>query len=427
MQIKRLVYLDIFRGFMILIMIMMHPLMGLVYNSEPGALDKMSLWVLMLCTPLAIVTTWAPVFAFTSGTANAYVMYSALKKKEQEHGQLNKMFFRGLLNGLMLYLFAILSMTFLHHSMEFNGKWQHTLLTGYLVHGEEISFSPEFLFFNDTLSLLSITGILTTILLCLLWRNGGYRNHLRTYLAVCGVIVLILMTSGWLHTRYDSVFYSFLDEKRWFAAFGLKCLIGPRFSPVPFMVYALFGVIFGMGFANNASLQWFRKMGYGTGLLFLVLFAIGTVKTGFRYIELTWSTVPMKIHFLDIGLIIITATVLMELSEFSSDAFRKKFEYWTTTLRRFGRVSLSIFLSEILISVFIYKMFLYLWGADTFPRHPAAVIPFLCIILLFWTYVVKVWEKHGYKYGIEWLLIQLNEKLVGHTSRRLATLNEEKS
>jgi len=419
MQRKRFVYLDVFRGFIIFIMLLVHPLVGLMYGSDPGALNTVSIWVLVLCAPFAIVTTWAPVFALTSGTANAYVMFMMLKDAEHDPVQARRLLFRGLLNGVMLYLFSVMSMSFLHHSMEFNGKWHHTLLTGYMVRGAMPSFSPEFLFFNDALAFLSVTGILTTILLHLLWRNGGIEKLWRTYIVVGGLAIAMLLASAWLHDRLDVLFFHCLDEKRWLSAFALKSFIGPRFSPVPFTAYALAGALFGVGLANGAGPATFRRFGYGSGLVLLALFAVEAARTGFHFVELTWNTVPTKIHFLDMGLIVIVATLLLDLSEFRSSGCRGKLMRWTVILQRFGRVSLSIFLTETFVSVLLLKAYLPLWGTDVFPRQPQAIVPFLAIVVLLWACIVSVWERYGYRYGIEWLLIWLNQKLVGHASERL--------
>lgn len=407
---------------MIVVILLMHPLMGLVFRSDPGAMDTMKLWVLLLCSPLAIVTTWAPVFAFTSGTANAYVMFSTMKTGNNRPGHIRKMLMRGWLNGGMLYLFSMISMTFLHHSMEFNGKWQHTLLTGYLVRGIPSSFSPEFLFFNDALAMLSVTGIVTTGLLCLLLYRGGAGNTRRNYSVTGGLAALIILSSAWLHGRLDGVFFQCLDEHRWGMAFVLKCLIGPRFSPMPILAYALFGVIFGIGLANGVGRQWFRRLGYGLGGVFLALFAMDATFTGFRLVELTWGTLPMKVHFLDMGLILIVATILLELSELSPQSCQETFARRTRILQRLGRVSLSIFMAEVLVSVFIMKVYLAVLGMHAIPRQPQGMLPFLAIIVAFWVCAVSLWERVDYRYGVEWFLIWINKMLLGHTSLRLKTV-----
>ena len=422
MQRTRLIYLDAFRGFIIFLMMWIHPLVGIIFSSDPGAIDEIRPWVLICLAPLAILTSWAPVFVLTSGTANAYVMYTALKNHAAQPNMpspLKKMLLRGLLNGGMLCLFSVVNMAFLHHATHFNGTFQHTLLTGWLMTGAVQPFSVQLLFFNDALAMIGITGILTTLLLCLLWRGKGFEKQRRNYGIVASVALLWILASPLLHLCFDGAFFRCLDEERWFAALALKCFIGPRFSPFPMAAYGFFGVLFGLALGEGLELRWFRRFGYGAGGAFLALFAGTVAIQGFRYVEFTWHTVPMKIHLLDMGLILLVATLLLEISRFRSAACHERFARWTVTLRRLGRVSLSIFLAETLVSVLMAKLYLALLGTAVFPRQPLAIVPFLTVTILFWVGVSRVWERHGFKYGLEWLLVLLNRKLVGHRSLRL--------
>lgn len=382
-------------------------------------MNEISVWVLLLCSPLAILATWAPVFVIASGTANAYVMYSTLARPGAGPEQFRRLLFRGLLNGVMLYLFSMFSMTFLHLPMEFNGKFHYSLLTGYLTTGQLPDFSLDFLFFNDALAMLGVTGIFTTLLLCALWRGEGVRRVRRTYWVLGGTAALIIVLSPWLHGQLDDAFYRCLNEHRWGKALLLKCLIGPRFSPIPLAAYSLFGAVFGTGLANGADLRWFRRYGYGAGLGFLALFAGTAMFQGFHFIELTMNAIPMKIHFLDMGLILIAATMLLEISEFRDPVRQERFARRTRILQRFGRVSLSIFLSETLVAVLFMKPYLALWGVSVFPRQPQVTLPFLAFLVLFWAGVARIWERYEYKYGVEWFLVWLNGKLIGYKSLRL--------
>lgn len=420
---RRLIYLDAFRGFIVFIMIAIHPLVGFVYYGDAGSLKNASMWVSLLCAPLAIIATWAPVFVVASGTANAYVMFGLLKGRGGQ-APLGRVMSRGLLNGAVLCLLSLLNMSSLHHAIRFNGKFSHTLLTGYLMQGTWPPFSPELLFFNDALGLLGVTGIFTTVVLCTLWRRGGIERVHRTYWALGGIAALLIALSPLLHAWLDPVFYRCLDERHWLVAWPLKWTIGPRLSPVPLSAYALFGAIFGVALADGADLSWFRRVGYGTGIVLLVLFAGMSSVMGFHLSELALDTLPLKVHFLDMGLIALTSTLLLEWSEFRGAASRDRFAWWTGFLRRLGRVPLTVFMTETVISILLLKPYLALLGAETLPRQPQAIVPFIAIVLAFWAAAVHVWERYGYRYGFEWLLVWLNEKLVGHRSQRLRTASD---
>jgi len=88
-----------------------------------------------------------------------------------------------------------------------------------------------------------------------------------------------------------------------------------------------------------------------------------------------------------------------------------KREWWmkhTTALRRISMVALTIFLLEGPVAVSLGRIYMWAIGSPAeFPKNPLYIIPFIVLVLAFWYGVVKVWEKFGFKYGAEWLSIQI--------------------
>ena len=71
---KRLLFLDILRGFFIIWVLLVHGISQLILHLDSGVMTQVPEWALVVITPFIVMSTWAPIFALVSGAANAYSM-----------------------------------------------------------------------------------------------------------------------------------------------------------------------------------------------------------------------------------------------------------------------------------------------------------------------------------------------------------------
>lgn len=420
---RRLLYADALRGFFILYIVWVHALNAVVYNNDTNAVNSVHPLVFLLLAPLAILATWAPIFPMISGSVNAYAMHNAMKdvRGQESDAALNRIFRGALTNNVILYLMSVLNMTLFHHSMEFNGAFRHTLLTGSLHYGAVHPYSAQLLFYNDALATVAVSGIVVSVALYFLWRNGGYAKTSRNFFVLTFLGLGWVFVSPFLHARLDAPFYAALDHRHWLTALGLKFITGPNQSPFPNVAYGLFGTIFGLAVSHGTSLRQIRRYGYGLGAGFLTLSALLIATQGLQVIELTYHTFPIKLHFMNLGLMLCLTTFLIDKMEYQSEARRAVVARRTTLLRRVGMVALTVFLLEGVVSILLSKLYIPLWSSTgVFPKSPVAVILFLALLLAFWNVVLYLWEKAGFRYGFEWLSVQIVGKVRGRRSARLS-------
>ena len=62
-DMKRLLYLDVLRGFMICYVIFIHALIFRVFDADYGYLNLLPPWVIVLLSPLLIIGMWGSIFA----------------------------------------------------------------------------------------------------------------------------------------------------------------------------------------------------------------------------------------------------------------------------------------------------------------------------------------------------------------------------
>lgn len=410
------------RGLGILGVVFVHGLASVVFGNEAGLVAGFNPALIICLAPVALLFTWAPMFAMISGTANAYVMHGAMLRYEREGGAkspLNDLLARGVVNSVSLYVLSILNMTFLHHSMEFNGAFRHTLLTSSLQHGEIAPFSLQLLFYNDALALIATSGLVTTVTLWLLWRGGGFQRVRRNFVALGLMAACWMAVSPWLHHRLDGVFYNALDNNAYLLAFGLKSVIGPNQAPFPNVAFGLCGALFGLALARQVEPGRIRRTGYAASALCLTAGVTIIAFQGVRVEELVQHTFPIKLHLLNLGIMLAVTTVVVDKIECGPQARREAFARWTVFLRRAGAVTLTIFLLEGVVAVTIGRAFIYMAGTESFPRQAVFVVPFLLSLWVFWDVALRQWERWHFRFGFEWLVVGINAMLRGRRSLRL--------
>ncbi len=420
---RRLLYLDVLRGFFILYLVWLHAFTAIVFGNDPQTVNTVSPWIFIILAPLAILATWAPIFALISGTANAYMMYSAVRsavETEKRQQVLRQLFYRGLVVSGLLYFFSLLNMAFMHQSMEFNGAFRHTLLTSTLLAGKIHPFSAQLLFYNDALALIATTGLVSTVVLYALWSKGGFVWKRRNYWVLTGLALGIFALSPVLHGWWDQSFYSALDQGHYLKAGILKLFIGPNQSPFPNVSFGLFGVLFGIALAQKAPVARIRRFGYGFAALFLLTGIVLITQQGVKVIELTSHTFPIKLHCINMALMLTVCTILITRFEYASPEKRRRFALWTVPLRRVGMAALTVFLLEGTVSVLISKIYLVFWNTpDSFPRNPVAIGGFILCLFLFWHLALRLWERYDFKYSFEWLVVHCVARVRGRRSSRL--------
>lgn len=420
---RRLLYLDMLRGFFVLYVVWLHALNAIVYGNNANSVNDVNPWIFVFLAPLAILATWAPIFTMISGTANAYAMHNAMKTPAisgNSGAALRRLLLASITNSAIIYLMSIMNMLFFHHSMEFNGQFRHTLITSSLQHGALQPYSVQLLFYNDALSTIALSGLVVSVTLYFLWRNGGYQERQRNFTVLTGMALTWLFISPVLHQALDGVFSDALNQGRWGTALVLKFVVGPNQSPFPNVAYALFGAIFGIALSEGVDIRIIRRYGYGMASAFLMLGGAIIARQGVHIIELTYPTFPAKLHYINLGLMMGVATFLIEHMEYSDAAKRARLARRTMLLRRVGMLALTVFLLEGVFSVIASKPYMWLWGnADIFPKNPVAIIVFLAFLLTFWNVALIRWEKYHFRFGFEWLIVNIVGTIRGRKSIRL--------
>lgn len=418
---RRLIVLDVLRGFFILYVICIHGFTGVVYGNHAENLENIPLWQIIAFSPFLLISTWAPIFVVISGIAQAYVLSGLiLQKKAAKKMSLRNFFGGALVTSVFLYLLSLMNMALFHHPMDYAEKFRYTFITGALHRQEWLPFDLHLVFYNDALAMIAVNGLILTAMLYVLWKLNCLQRIRRAAMVLSGAAAVIFFLSPILHDKLDPLFFAALDERRIGLALFLKLFVGVGFSTFPYAAYGLIGMILGLFLAKRKEAKWLRRDGYGAAAAMLATGVVLMGMTGFEPKEVIHHPYPFKMQLIVLGTILLTCIWLILRLEYCTEEQQAKRARKTLWLRRFGLLALTIFCCESVFSMALSIGYRKLFGyGEVFPKNPAHIIFFIVINVLFWAFVLKRWEKINFKYSIEWWISRIAGIVRGRPSVRL--------
>ncbi|MHA1520307.1 MAG: hypothetical protein ACTSRK_09000 [Promethearchaeota archaeon] len=462
---RRLLYLDSYRGFAAFTIIIAHAFSHIMFwDYELIPLDEVYLWLIIMLAPFVLFATCAPVFVLISSTALAYNLHQAVDKYRIQNLQslqnnskilirkttLWSKFRSSIIGFLLLFLASILHVSLFHYGMNWNGSIQRTLVTGSLEIGEFMWTDFQILFQTDAVGLIALNGLVCSGILLLLWRKNGYQKSKRNYIILGTLVVVWFLLSVLLHFWFDPIFFEALNAGQYLKVFLMKIFIGPPQSSFPNLAYGFLGLFFGIGFAEKKSRTFFRRLGYGSSAVFMSAAGIYILVNGLNLDPASFgSFLPVEIQFLDLGYILLIQMIFMEILEFRTShkmvgveeeksegarverkeerkeerneekkVKKKRKINLTQVLKRFGDITMTIYIFESLLCVLNLKWYMPLWRiipsftGDLY----AQVFGFVGLELILWLIIAKLWKKKGYMFSIEWWIVKLRKSIIQRES-----------
>lgn len=411
---KRLIFLDYLRGLLIFMMITYHAVIYCVFEGIQNAIDIIPDKIMPFLLPLLLLLTWAALFAMLSGIAKSFNIYRQITSgNENINSMLKQSLWRGLFIILLHYFYLGLIG---HFQKNFEGEAVRSLLIGSLEVGAWRLLDLDILFFVDALFMTSTSGILVSVLLWLLWQKNGIQKSRRNFLVLIGIACVWLFLSPLAHDLLGPVFYTWMANGQYGIGISLSIFVGPRHSLFPYFSFALFGAVFGMMLGNKVSKGTIRKFGFGFGVFFIALAGIFIGINGMP--QLTTAILPFTMYTLNLGLMLCLVTFLIIRIEFSNAAKKPRILKRTLFFRRFGLITLSMYLWESTVSLLLAKFF-HLIFPESFGVNVFVILSFLLVNGIVWVIIARLWARWNFKFSFEWLTDKFLLLTCGHSSQRL--------
>ncbi len=415
---KRILGIDLFRGFMIFYVILLHPLLQRVFAQNHGAFEDvmgtLPLIIIILGIPTFILALWGSVFTLLSGTAAAFQMTQKMEQSPHDRTLKNQLNNRIVNSILILFFHYVFLLFFSNRSPDFSTT---SLLTGYVESGSFNDFSLLTLLTGGTLESIAINSVLVSILLKISWQNNRYEpKRAIRILGTYAVISFSLAVIAELLVPEPQAFsYALLArEDLWSFLAGLMYLklFAVRFAFFPVSGFAAIGAIFGIFLGMGSKVRFRTLIKLGTGLM-IFGFVIGALYllSGFDLVsKFTSEHTPMLMQFVNIGLQSFTLCCLLWIWDYSNYKIVRStfFQKIKTIFLRYSNLSLTIFIVEPLISILWLRFFLLFYSGQISTNVPL-IIGYISTVILTWFIIVNLWSKIDYKGSFEWQISKLKD------------------
>jgi preprotein translocase subunit Sss1 len=446
---KRYVSIDFLRGLAIWMLIFLHTMMRWINQSEIEAtIGTQELFVVFIFIGAVFFGGWCGFFLLVSSIGNMISMASSV-----EHGQSWKQLaFRQVLSGVILLVFAYLSEGVIGYHGWLGENISHTS-TDWTRYIDELLSRGSIM---EAIQAVAWCVIINGVVHAFLCRNQGYIKPVRNMkiYAILAVIVTAITPLVWfgvsaLIPGYPGAMNpaSLVEWQRgylgrsdflWLVSSVFLLPIAGQPEPIlPFLAVSFIGSIVGIWLTQKKPDRRFLRKGMIVALVLFLVGLVGTIVVVFtvpgaigaffgsfwnlraldRYAGL-WCWFFLCLTGGQLGAVLL----VLRLVEFRGRAeiFAKQSVYW----RRFGFVAFTIYTFEFvdMVSVWLFNLIpgMNMYSGDLGTFNKWQVWPIILGTFLTWQLILKLWEKRGYVFSLEWIIAKISGKLI--PSKRAAPL-----
>jgi len=409
---KRILYLDALRGFLIFYVIFIHAVLLVIFQADYSYIDMLPAWLIAVMFPMLLIAMWGPMFSMMSATTNTHIVHKQLNSGKPIASVIRT---RMLSYILIIFVHFINVLLFIHF-LPIDGEIYRSLLCGILETGQ-INLPNVLMFLNSgTLLLIGLSGLFINLILFVIWRNNKHRNLKKTAIIFLALSILFLTIRPFIYPIMEQFILNLANHNHYLPAILLSWLFRGQFGLIPMAAIPFFGVIFGLLLAGNANKHTVKKVGFG--LSFLMLLCAGLFIGLFGIPDLTLPYWPVQMVAINLMIMTLVTTILFLRFEYADEHLQQKQVKRTIFLRRFSMITLTIFVFESIISVLWANIFTFLF-TDPFPFNVLADFLFILCVLCTWYIIVRAWEKIDFKYSIEWWMMKIISRITGKKSGKL--------
>lgn len=434
----RLLFLDYIRGLAIIGVIFNHAIVYGIMKNNQNAMTYLPQSPLIVFAPTLIFGTWAGIFSVITGIANIYVVYHKLEK-----GISLKRAIQGPLVNSIILLFChiIYQLLFTRGGKAIVGEimW-FSLFTG-SIFNEEFAY-PDFriIFLSDALSSIAMSGFFSCVVMWFMWNNQDHTNLKRNkrILTEIGAIWLAISPFLW-NLLYYRLLIPSLEKGgiMYIFSFPLSLIACHGHGILPYGGFTAFGMVYGIFLAQKENIrliqQYARKTGYtllGFGLIF-ILFHLFTVEGNKIYFFFTYIIIPPDLYLLNLGIMIIWIEWFIRKFEYIPLEQRNRIKKKTRSIRKFGKITLTLYCLEPLWSTSLASIFRQAFSFievenDVLMEIFSIQLLYLLVYIGSWLIILRIWDKKfHYKYSFEFWFVKLGGLFRKEKSFKLAVFEKD--
>ncbi len=418
---QRLLSLDVCRGFMMFFVSLLHPLVNRVFNQERSHIqelwDQTPLFLVIFVFPFIMIMIWGSLFTFLSGIS---ISYSLTKSAQVNMDEIQTKFKKIIIRSVSILIVQYIFLFFFSYQLSGNTlEITNSLVTGGLESGTYDLPSMYHFVVAPTLEAIVFANLWIVLVYSILWRKKvydkkkAYKWFLGLGLAVFVITFIIFEIIG----DQQAIINNMVDDGDYLKQMVFIRLIGGRFSFFPMVGYGFIGAVIGIGIASHESYKSMAKFGFGLGFAFLSVFLI-TIFLGFDYVaDLAGEHQPFNVYCFNLGGQMIIYTMVLKMDYTSPNRSRQHAKR-TAVFRRYGKMTLTVYFLDGILSVFVYKIFYWLYGG-MFYDSGWKIASYLGAMFVVWYIITRLWEKIKYRYSVKYWIHNLETAIVEGSKPRV--------
>lgn len=395
--------LDVMRGIGIFFVLILHTAFYFYADIYDVDLDNPSL----IITLIGFLLMFAGLFAMISGMV--HTIQHTRRLETNERIGVSHLLRSGLILLLIAYLYFLVTGPGIIHFDQ--RMMDESLFVSLINQGRFQPISLDRLLYVDSLVMLS----LNMMLLALVFKILGKRLLKPKTAHLILLFAILFMGLSYIRIPLYGTYLSALDDKQYLTVIMLNMFVNKNNPIFPFFAFALFGSWLAL-MLRHETRQSMVKKGVTVALVFITLGITGYILAPETMLERMIDPTWYFIMVIQIGLFILLILLALRI-----DSSTKKVSFVTCFFKRFGVAGLTPFFFESVVSALL---FLLINSVIRFaPSIPEAIL-FGLVLAIAWGIFLIFWERHGYRYGIEWLRATYLSRR-GHSSKKAILSGDE--
>ncbi len=289
-------------------------------------------------------------------------------------------------------------------------SWNQSILVELIGSGRFPGFSAERLLYVDSLVMIGSNAILIGLFLALGQRLAR-RHGVSAGLAGGAALVALLVSLARI-PLYE-VYVTALDQGDGVAIIGLNWLVNKNNPLLPYLAFGLFGSWVGLTLRQRGKGGLVRVVALGALLLGagLVLYFVLPSTMLERSIDFTWYAIMVT----QAGLFLLFVALAVWLYDLRPGAAAQRLGRVSRFFARFGVAGLTVYFLESLVSAGVFRGLRAVWPGlrlGTLAAVGAGVL-----FALAWGLALVLWERSGYRFGLERLYCRVMDSVGGSAKR----------
>lgn len=393
---KNYLGLDVLRGLGIFVLLTMHTafyhfdgLYDLDLNNPPP-----------IVTVIGLMLMFAGIFAMVSAVAHTTQYLRKRRQLGYDHAKLLRY---NTINALLILIVAYLYFIFTGPGIVNMAarSMNNSILVEWFATGKLIGTNMERLWYIDSLVMLG-TNVLLMGLVFVGMEKLFKKKVTPTHYLILGLVFFVVSL---IRIPLYPIYLDAYESKNWLVLSVLNPLVSKNNPIFPYFSFALIGMWIAMLLAQK---DW-KRVVKNVLPVGIVLFVVGVV----AYLVLPDTMLqrgidPIWFAIMTAQLGLFQLMILFALWHYDIQNPKYKLSVVSKFIARFGVAGLSIFFIESTFSAMVARIIRTF--IPTFSLDIAGSLLFGLSLAVFWGFVLILWEKKNYKYGIEYFIAKTLRK-----------------